>query len=108
MELRSTRPSLVRATGSVSDARPSSTRKGCEREKRRVSSFVMAARAWSANALVEIGETSSMIPPRACGRTLPHSASTPDTPRAEPNVSLDADEGGICRQRTEGSLALTS
>ena len=66
-EVRSTRPNLVRAAGTVSDAWPSSTRRGCERESRTVSVSVTAARACSANALVEIGDTSSMSPPRARG-----------------------------------------
>ena len=77
MDACSTLPYLVRATGSASDARPPSTRRGCERESRTVFSSVRTVRAWSANALVVIAEISSMIPPRTCGRTLPHSAPAP-------------------------------
>lgn len=70
-------PDVPRATGSVRDARPCPTRRGCDKETLTLRCFGRVARARSANTLVARVELSSMIPPRTCGRTLAHSAPTP-------------------------------
>ena len=101
-------PYLVRATGNVRDARPSSTRKGWETENRSTSLSDTAVRACTANALVESVEISSMSPPRVLGRTLPHSALAPSRHPPRRTSPLDTHEGRVRGQGTESAVGLAA
>ena len=101
-------PYLVRATGSVRDARPSSTRRGWETENRSTSLVRHGgARVHGERA----GGNRRKFVDESAPRPGPHATPFrvgPEPPAAEADVSLDAHEGRVRGQRTESAVALAA